>query len=401
MHELTFVVVALALSFDFVNGFHDAANAIATIVATRVLTPVQAVAMSAAGNFSGMLFGTVFGVLIAETVGKGIIDTGIINGWPGVHLILAALIGAIGWDLITWLLGLPTSSSHALVGGLVGAGLAMAGPGAIIGPDNPDYVVAFVVYTAVGALTGALFMALASLKGDRKNLWHGVKYGLAGGAVIAAALAGWLFKGHLLGLTVTVIFMVLSPLIGLGVGFLLTALIIRAFRHYKSQKVNHYFRRLQLVSSFFYSLMHGTSDAQKVMGIITIVLVFDGSISTFHVPLWVVVACFTAISLGTFFGGWRIVKTMASRITRLHPYQGFSAETGGGLVLAMNATFGIPVSTTHVISSSIMGVGATKRLSAVRWGVARSVIWAWILTIPMSALMAYIAFMIFRLVGFT
>jgi PiT family inorganic phosphate transporter len=225
-------------------------------------------------------------------------------------------------------------------------------------------------------------------------------FGFAGGAVIAAAFAGWYFKSHLLGLTVTVIFMIVSPLIGLGVGFLITALIIRAFRHWKAHKVNYYFRKLQLVSSFFYSLMHGTSDAQKVMGIITIVLVFDGTISSFHVPFWVIVACFSAISLGTFFGGWKIVKTMATRITQLQPYQGFSAETGGGLVLLMNAVFGIPVSTTHVISSSIMGVGATKRLSAVRWGVARSVVWAWILTIPMSALMAFTAFSIFRLVGF-
>ena len=399
MEPLTILVVAMALSFDFVNGFHDAANAIATIVATKVLTPIQAVAMSAVGNFSGMLFGTVFGVLIAETVGKGIIDTGIINGLPGVHLIMAVLVGAIGWDLITWWLGLPTSSSHALVGGLVGAGLAMAGTGAIIGP-KAEYITVFVLYTAVGAMIGAVCMCVASHKEDKKDWRRHIVYGLVGGAVIAAAMAGWMFKSHLLGLTVTIIFMVISPLIGLGVGFLLTAIIIRAFRHRKAQKVNFYFRKLQLVSSFFYSLMHGTSDAQKVMGIITIVLVFDHSIPSFHVPFWVVVACFSAISLGTFFGGWKIVKTMASRITHLQPYQGFCAETGGGMVLAMNAGFGIPVSTTHVISSSIMGVGATKRLSAVRWGVARNVIWAWILTIPMSALLSFITFSIFRVVGF-
>ena len=218
---------------------------------------------------------------------------------------------------------------------------------------------------------------------------------------MTAALAGWLFKKKLLGLTVTVLFMVVSPLIGLGVGFLLVALVVRLCRHRNAPKVNRYFRKLQLVSSFFYSVMHGTSDAQKVMGIITIVLVFDGALTEFIVPLWVVVGCHAAISLGTFFGGWRIVKTMASRITRLAPYQGFAAETGGGLVLAMNAAFGIPVSTTHVISSSIMGVGATKRLSAVRWGVARSVIWAWILTIPMSAILSYLAFMAMRAAGLT
>jgi inorganic phosphate transporter, PiT family len=399
MEELTMVVVALALSFDFVNGFHDAANAIATIVATKVLTPLQAVAMSAAGNFSGMIFGTVFGVLIAETVGKGIINTGIINGWPGVHLILAVLIGAIGWDLITWWLGLPTSSSHALVGGLVGAGLAFSGAGAVIGPDWRT-VELFLGYTLAGGAVGAAFLALLNPGARSGGLVRNLVVGFAGGAVIAAAVAGWFYKKQLLGLTVTIVFMVVSPLIGLGIGYLITAAIIRGLRHRKAQSVNKYFRKLQLVSSFFYSLMHGTSDAQKVMGIITIVLVFDGSLSSFHVPLWVIVACFSAISLGTFFGGWKIVKTMASRITQLQPYQGFSAETGGGLVLLMNAVFGIPVSTTHVISSSIMGVGATKRLSAVRWGVARSVIWAWIMTIPMSALLAYVSFWIFRLVGF-
>ena len=226
-----------------------------------------------------------------------------------------------------------------------------------------------------------------------------VGIGMVAGAVIAGALAGWWLKHSLLGLTVTVVFMVFSPLIGLGVGFLLTSLIIRALRRVKGRKVNYYFRKLQLVSSFFYSLMHGTSDAQKVMGIITIALVFDGTLDSFHVPFWVVLSCFSAISLGTFFGGWRIVKTMAQRITHLQPYQGFCAETGGGLVLMMNALFGIPVSTTHVISSSIMGVGATRRLSAVRWGVARSVVWAWILTIPMSALLSYIAFWAIRLGG--
>ena len=399
MHELTMVVVAMALSFDFVNGFHDAANAIATIVATKVLSPVQAVGLSAIGNFSGMLFGTVFGVLIAETVGKGIIDTHIINGWAGVHLIMAVLIGAICWDLITWWLGLPTSSSHALVGGLVGAGLASAGFNAIIGPSW-NAVMIFLVYTAVGGAIGGILMAIFNTRGRPGGVRQALVFGFVAGSVIAAATAGWYLKQKLLGLTVTIIFMITSPLIGLGVGFLITALIIRAFRHRKAGSVNHYFRKLQLVSSFFYSVMHGTSDAQKVMGIITIVLVFDGSLSAFKVPWWVIVACFSAISLGTFFGGWKIVKTMASRITQLHPYQGFSAETGGGLVLLMNALFGIPVSTTHVISSSIMGVGATRRMSAVRWGVARSVVWAWILTIPMSALLAYTAFSIFRLVGF-
>ena len=391
MEELTLLVVAMAFSFDFVNGFHDAANAIATIVATRVLTPLQAVAMSAVGNFTGMMFGTVVGVLIAKTIGKGIIDTHLIAGWTGVYLILAVLIGAIGWDLITWWLGLPTSSSHALVGGLVGAGLAMAGSGAILGPD-PFYLLMFCAATLMGGAAGALCWGAVEWASKKGNARRGVLYGFVGGAVVA----GWYFQNHLLGLTVTVIFMVMSPLIGMGVAYLITSATMRALRRYRARVVNWYFRKLQLASSFFYSVMHGTSDAQKVMGIITIVLVFDGTLASFEVPLWVVVGCHAAISLGTFFGGWRIVKTMASRITHLQPYQGFCAETGGGLVLLMNASFGIPVSTTHVISSSIMGVGATKRLSAVRWGVARSVIWAWFLTIPMAALFSFIAFCIIR-----
>jgi len=398
MEELTIVVVALAFSFDFVNGFHDAANAIATIVATKVLTPIQAVTMSAIGNFTGMVFGTFIGVLIAKTIGKGIIDTHIISGWTGVWLILAVLVGAIAWDLITWLLGLPTSSSHALVGGLVGAGLALAGTGAILGPD-PASVAEFLEFTGTGGLIGATLWGALWLRKREGRLVRNLVFGFAGGAVIAGAVAGWILQKHLLGLVTTVIFMVLSPLIGMGVAYLLTSATMHALRRKKARVVNWYFRKLQLVSSFFYSVMHGTSDAQKVMGIITIVLVFDGTLSTFEVPFWVIIGCHAAISLGTFFGGWKIVKTMASKITALQPYQGFCAESGGGLVLVMNAIFGIPVSTTHVISSSIMGVGATKRLSAVRWGVARSVIWAWILTIPMSALLSYIAFWAIRLSG--
>ena len=398
METLTLLVIGLAFSFDFVNGFHDAANAIATIVATKVLTPLQAVAMSAIGNFTGMMFGTVIGVLIAQTIGKGIIDTDLINGWTGVWLILAVLVGAIGWDLITWWLGLPTSSSHALVGGLVGAGLALAGTNAIQGPD-PAAIADFMIITGTGGLIGAALWGALWARSREGSLSRSLAFGFAGGAAITGALAGWWLQKHLLGLVTTVIFMVLSPLIGMGVGYLLTSATMRALRKKKSRSVNWWFRKLQLVSSFFYSVMHGTSDAQKVMGIITIVLVFDGTLATFEVPLWVIIGCHAAISLGTFFGGWKIVKTMASKITALQPYQGFCAETGGGLVLVMNAVFGIPVSTTHVISSSIMGVGSTRRLSAVRWGVARQVVWAWILTIPMSAIISYLAFWAIRLSG--
>jgi PiT family inorganic phosphate transporter len=331
MENFVILAIILGLIFDFINGFHDSANAIATVVATKVLSPIKAVSMAAFFNLIGPLF---FGTAIAATMGKGIIDDHIVS----VNLILATLVGAIVWDLITWYIGLPTSSSHALVGGLIGAGIASAGTDSIIAP----------------------------------------------------------------GVEKVVMFMIISPIIGLIIGFLFTILIMRRFRKWHPSKINHHFRRLQLISSAFYSLTHGTNDAQKTMGIITILLVSEGLFQPIKgglpVPFWVIVACATAIGLGTFFGGWRIVKTMSQRVTRLRPYQGFSAETSSGIVLASMAWLGIPVSTTHVISSSIMGVGATDKLSAVRWGVARKIAGAWILTIPAAAAMSYIAYLAIRFV---
>ncbi len=330
MEHFVIFTIIIALFFDFINGFHDSANAIATVVATKVLTPIKAVAMAAVFNLVGPLF---FGTAIAATMGKGIIDSHIVT----VNLVFAALVGALLWDLITWYLGLPTSSSHALVGGLVGAGIAAAGTSSV----------------NVG------------------------------------------------GVSVIVLFMVVSPIIGLIIGFIFAILIIRAFRGSHPSTVNKYFRRLQLFSSAFFSLTHGTNDAQKTMGIIAILLVAT-SISAplgggLPIPLWVIISCAGAMGLGTFFGGWRIVRTMAQRITRLRPYQGFSAETSSGLVLASMAAMGIPVSTTHVISSSIMGVGATEKLSAVRWGIARQIVGAWILTIPAAAAISASAFLIMRI----
>ncbi len=328
MEPFVIVTIALALFFDFINGFHDSANAIATVVATKVLSPIKAVTMAGIFNLVGPLL---FGTAIATMIGKGIIDTQIVN----VNLIFAALAGAVIWDLITWYLGLPTSSSHALVGGLVGAGIAAAGTGSV----------------------------------------------------------------HAGGVEIIVLFMVVSPIIGMITGFLFALLIMRAFRKAHPTKINNYFRRLQLFSSAFYSLTHGTNDAQKTMGIIALLLVAEGisspmSASQLPIPLWVIVSCAAAIGLGTFFGGWRIVKTMAQRVTRLRPYQGFCAETSSGLVLASMAAMGIPVSTTHVISSSIMGVGATDKLSAVRWGIARKIVGAWILTIPVAAFISASVFLI-------
>lgn len=316
---IAMAAILLTWVFDFVNGFHDSANSIATIVATKVLTPVQAVTMAAFFNFMGFV---VLGSAVAAMIQTGIINQSLIEAPYGLELVLSALLGAIVWNLITWWLGIPASSSHALVGGLLGAG------GAAIGLDAVN--------------------------------WSGI-----------AKIASFIF---------------LSPLAGFIAGFLIVAFVIRAMSRYNRHKVNKWFRKLQLVSSASYSMTHGANDAQKGMGIIMLVLVAsDAAAPTEHAFLWVALSCYLALALGTFFGGWRIVKTMASRITKLEPYQGFSAETGAAIMLAATAHFGIPVSTTHTISGSIMGVGSAKRMSAVRWGIGRRLVTAWVLTIPAAA----------------
>lgn len=328
MYELLFGAIIAALFFDFINGFHDAANAIATIVGTRVLRPIQAVAIAAMANFAGPF---IFGVAVATTVGKGIIDPSVVS----VYVIIAALIGGIVWDIITWLYGLPTSSSHALIGGLVGAGLASGGIQAIV----------------------------------------------------------------FAGLQKVLTFMVVSPVLGLGMAFGITILLLHVFKRRSSYTVNRIFGRLQIVSSTFFSLTHGANDGQKTMGVIVALLVAEGVLDHFYVPFYVIMAAAAAIAMGTFFGGWRIVKTMAFKITNLRPYQGFSAETGGGVVLTFMANLGIPVSTTHAISGAIMGAGATKRLSAVRWGIGRTMILAWIITIPASAAIGAATYKIIEIAG--
>jgi PiT family inorganic phosphate transporter len=318
--------ILLTWMFDFVNGFHDSANSIATIVATKVLTPVQAVSMAAFFNFIGFL---VIGSAVAATIQTGIIHQNLVSESYGLELVLSALIGAIAWNLITWWMGIPASSSHALVGGLIGAGTAAIGMDAIN--------------------------------------WSGI-------VKVASFIA-------------------ISPLAGFIAGFLIVAFVIRALYRVNRSKVNRWFRKLQLVSSASYSMTHGANDAQKGMGIIMLVLVAsDAAAPTDTAFLWVALSCYAAISLGTFFGGWRIVKTMAARITKLDPYQGFSAETGAAAMLFATAHLGIPVSTTHTIAGSIMGVGSAKRASAVRWGIGRRLIVAWILTIPAAATISGIIF---------
>ena len=310
-------LILVALIFDYINGFHDAANSIATVVSTRVLTPGKAVIWAAFFNFVAAF---TFGTAVAKTVGSGLVDINIIT----FAVIFAGLTGAIIWDLITWYYGLPTSSSHALIGGYAGAAVAKAGFGAIIP-------------------------------------------------------AGW---------TKTLIFIVLAPLIGMVLGFLLMVAILWVFQRTSPGRVDGWFRRLQLVSAAAYSLGHGGNDAQKTMGIIAGVLFAGGYISEFRIDLWVVLIAHAAIALGTLSGGWRIIHTMGSKITKLQPVGGFAAETAGAISLFTATNLGVPVSTTHTITGAIIGVGSIRRLSAVRWGVAGRIVWAWILTIPASAAIA-------------
>lgn len=313
--SLLIVVIVLTLTFEFSNGWHDAANSIATVVSTRVLTPFRAVAWAAFWNFIAAFF---FGTAVASTIGKGLIHIEMVNQ----QVILAGLLGAILWNLITLILGLPTSSSHALIGGYGGAAVARVGFRALI-------------------------------------------------------LSGWVKP---------VLFIFLSPIIGMLLAIFLTTLLSWIVRRQRPQKVDRWFRRLQLVSAALFSLGHGTNDAQKGMGIITTALVTGGLLTKFTVPYWVIICCHLAMGGGTMAGGWRIIKTMGQRITKLTPFGGFAAETAGGLTLVGNAVFGIPVSTTHTITGAIVGVGASRRLSAVRWGVTRRIVWAWVLTIPGAAL---------------
>jgi PiT family inorganic phosphate transporter len=317
------LLVAVALVFDFMNGFHDAANSIATVVSTGVLKPGQAVVFAAFFNFIAIF---VFHLSVATTVGKGIVDPGVVD----THVVFGALVGAITWNVVTWYYGIPSSSSHALIGGIVGAVVAKTG----------------------------------------------------GGALIAS------------GVLKTVAFIFVSPTLGFLLGSLMMVLVANVFRRATPSRVDRWFRRLQLVSAGAYSLGHGGNDAQKTIGIIWMLLIATGyaAADDKSPPTWTIVSCYVAIALGTMFGGWRIVKTMGQKITKLKPVGGFCAETGGAMTLFLATGLGIPVSTTHTITGAIVGVGATRRASAVRWGIAGNIVWAWIFTIPASAFVAAVAY---------
>jgi PiT family inorganic phosphate transporter len=321
------VLIFIALFFDFLNGFHDSANSISTIVSTRVLSPKYAVLWAAFFNFAAAFL---VGTPVAKTIGVGIINPGIVDD----YLILSALGGAVIWNIVTWYFGLPSSSSHALIGGLIGAGIVKAGLGILVWP----------------------------------------------------------------GIIKTTLFIVLSPSIGLLLGFGLMTLVLNLGRRANVATMQGVFRKLQLLSAAVYSLGHGMNDAQKTMGIIALLLFNRGYLgANFHVPFWVEMACYVVIALGTMSGGWRIVKTMGTKITKLRPIGGFAAETAAAISIITATFFGIPVSTTHTITGAIVGVGATKRWTAVRWGVAGNIIWAWVLTIPMSALIAALIYGTIRL----
>ena len=321
------VLVALALAFDFMNGFHDAANSIATVVSTGVLRPYQAVAWAAFFNFVAIF---IFHLKVAATVGKGIVDPTVVDH----YVVFGALIGAIAWNVITWYYGIPSSSSHALIGGMIGATIAKAGTGPLLAP----------------------------------------------------------------GITKTAIFIFVSPLLGMTLGALIMIGVSWACLRASPRKVDRWFRRLQLASSALYSVGHGSNDAQKTMGIIWLLLIAAGITSKEAAmpPNWVIISCYVAIAAGTMFGGWRIVKTMGQKITKLRPVGGFAAETGGAMTLFIASGFGIPVSTTHTITGAIVGVGSAQRASAVRWGLAGNIVIAWIVTMPAAALMAAAAYWIGR-----
>lgn len=320
-------LILLALVFDFLNGFHDSANSIATVVSTRVLSPRWAILWAAFFNFIAFLF---FGLHVAATIGKGIIDISIVDQ----GIIFGALMGACGWNIITWYFGLPTSSSHALIGGMIGAALVKTG--------------------------------------TKSLLWPGISK--------------------------TVIFIFVAPIFGFILGLGLGVVVYWICRKSAPFKVDHIFRKGQLVSAALYSMGHGGNDAQKTMGIIASLLFSAGLLGPkFHIPFWVVFMCYTAISLGTMFGGWRIVKTMGQKVAKLKPIDGFCAESGAAIMLFVSSAFGIPVSTTHTITGGILGVGSLKRLNAVKWGVAGRIVWAWVLTIPCSALISASAYGLVRL----
>ncbi len=384
MELILIIGIIIALAFNFLNGLHDAANSISTIVATKVLKPVQAVGLAAFFNLIGPLFLT---TAIAKTIGKGIVDT----EWLTLNVIIVGILIASFWIYFTAYMGVPISSTHAMIGGLIGAAIAYGGIQAVILPSL-NLIIDLIVFAVIMGVVGALFLFSIAKYKNEPDCKSYLKIGAFFGFVFAIPIG---IITHILpisGILAIVLFIVVSPCIGFAFAFILGCIVIRICRNKDHIKMNAFFNKLQIFSASFYSIGHGSNDAQHAMGIITAMLVTAGVLSDFTVPLWVILASSGAISLGTLTGGWKIVETMAKKITNLRPYQGFCAESGGGLVLLFVTCFGVPVSSTHAITGCIMGVGATQGSASVQWSVVRSIVCAWIITIPLTAAFAWIGF---------
>jgi PiT family inorganic phosphate transporter len=380
---IVILVIILAILFNFVNGLNDAANSIATIVATRALSPLQSVLLASVFNLIGPF---VFTTAIAATIGRGIVNPALISP----SLLLAAIFGGVLWVFSASYFGIPVSSSHGLIGGLLGAGIAVGGFEAILWPPIEVLEMVLLSMLVGGAVVAFLYTSLKFLKGDEWKSTVGVSF-LAGMSISVPLLIilGFL---RVTGILAVVIFIVISPMLGLLAAFFFGLVIMSLLRNHSPSDLGNVFKRLQIVAASFQSLGHGANDAQNAMGIITAMLIAGGFLSEFIVPIWVILTCTLAISLGTLLGGWRVVEKMAQKITKIRPYQGFAASTAGGVVLSLMTAFGVPVSTTHAMAGSIMGVGATRGYSAVKWGIVREIVAAWIITIPASALVSWLFF---------
>ncbi|MDD3111224.1 MAG: inorganic phosphate transporter [Methanofollis liminatans] len=380
MEIIIILGIALALLFNFVNGLNDAANSIATVIATKVLSPFKAVLLASFFNLIGPLL---FTTAIAKTIGRGLVDPGILTPM----LILMALIGAVLWVFFCSYFGIPVSSSHALIGGLIGAATARAGIGSILWPSGV-LVVELVLMLLIGA-AGGIVVAIYLSKTHGEHWARYIPIGALSGITVLIPI---LVASRLLpvsGILGVIVFMVVSPMLGFMVAYGFGIIIMRLFSHSNSPLLNHGFKKLQIVAAAFQSIGHGSNDAQNAMGIITAMLVAAGILTEFTVPLWVILLSCAAMSLGTLLGGWRVVDMMANKITKMQPYQGFCASSAGGAVLSVVTAFGVPVSTTHAMSGAIMGVGATKGYSAVKWGIVRDIVAAWVMTVPASAAVAW------------
>ncbi|MDD3574914.1 anion permease [Methanospirillum sp.] len=387
MEIILIIGIATALIFNFLNGLHDAANSISTIIATRVLTPLQAVSLAAFFNLIGPLFLT---TAIAKTIGKGIVAP----EWLTLEVMILGILVASFWIFATAYIGIPISSTHAMIGGLIGTAVAYGGIGVVILPSL-SLIGGVIMLGFAGAIIGGFTLGFIARLKDESDILHYIKIGGFFGFIFMIPLCIIFQILPISGLLGIILFIVISPSLGFAGAFILGSLVIRACRNADHHLMNNIFNKLQIVSAAFYSIGHGSNDAQHAMGIITAMLVTAGVLTDFNVPLWVILMSSGAISLGTLMGGWKIVRTMAKRITHLRPYQGFSAEAGGGLVLLFVTIFGVPVSSTHAISGCIMGVGATQGSSAVQWSVVRQIVTAWIVTIPLTASCAFLVFSIY------